>query len=477
MDQTAGLIGRRRTFWRREKAVEPEAPATPELTEYSAEWQAEVEREAASLWHTTTSSGYIPEVVSDYVDRQIERVASRLSPAELKQRIITRARNLRHEPSDEKVPAAGSQMAELPGEVPRYVKHLSPGIAEVIGEAAALWKAEGTLEAPAVVLEHIDHRLETLSSSPNAERAKAAVLAAAQRRRNTLATSPTAEQEELVEALRRESAIRQKKRIAALRAEFATAVERLRQRLEAEAEAQAARTAQAEKLRQRLREAEEQRRLEQEAEQQRLLAEEEERRLRWLNRPAPAPAPQPYGVSHEGAEHLVVAWMRHLGVLDAEVTQFSGDGGIDVASAQYIAQVKNYAGSVPVIEVRAFFGVAIADEKSPIFFTSGSVTSEGQAFADRVGMALIHYNAEEAVLTGLNSLGAQCVEFSIPQAFTRLNNQLFADCPKPATPRAHGNASRQDDDGTTTPGEARAGRGEDGAAFMLRLASVASSRT
>lgn len=146
-------------------------------------------------------------------------------------------------------------------------------------------------------------------------------------------------------------------------------------------------------------------------------ANEAKRQERWRNRPAPAPPPQPFGVSHEGAESLCAAWMRHLGVLDAEVTKYVGDGGIDVESEQYVAQVKNYTGSVAVADVRALFGVAVADGRHPILFTSGTITSEGRAFAARIRMALIHYDALDGTLRGLNALGDACIERSIPEAF------------------------------------------------------------
>jgi hypothetical protein len=42
----------------------------------------------------------------------------------------------------------------------------------------------------------------------------------------------------------------------------------------------------------------------------------------------------------------------HLGAHDAQVTQYTGDGGIDVASRRCIAQVKHYAGSVGVAAIR-----------------------------------------------------------------------------------------------------------------------------
>lgn len=154
------------------------------------------------------------------------------------------------------------------------------------------------------------------------------------------------------------------------------------------------------------------------AEEERLHEEGERlREERWLCRPAPKPLPQPFGVSHRGAESLICAWMRHLGVLDAEVTQFVGDGGIDVSSADFIAQVKNYAGSIPVAAVRELFGVAVAESKHPLLFTSGMMTVEGNAFASRVGMAVFRYNAEEGTLEGLNGKGIEAVEFSLSDAF------------------------------------------------------------
>ena len=128
-----------------------------------------------------------------------------------------------------------------------------------------------------------------------------------------------------------------------------------------------------------------------------------------LNRPAPPPHPQPYGVSHVGAEHLAAAGMRHLGVLDAEVTRFSADGGIDVESERYIAQVKNYAGTVPVEELRALHDVAVLEGKGAVLLTSGSMTEDDAVFADRAGIVVLRYNAVEATIEGPNHLGANAV--------------------------------------------------------------------
>lgn len=117
---------------------------------------------------------------------------------------------------------------------------------------------------------------------------------------------------------------------------------------------------------------------------------------------APAPLPQLFGVSHEGAEHLVAQWMAHLGESDAQVTQFTGDGGIDVTSSHYIAQVKNYAGTVGVTEIREFAGVTMVDGRKPLFFTSGAYASGAVAFAEQAGIALFVYDAVGGTLTGAN---------------------------------------------------------------------------
>ncbi|MCT1396656.1 restriction endonuclease [Microbacterium sp. p3-SID338] len=151
------------------------------------------------------------------------------------------------------------------------------------------------------------------------------------------------------------------------------------------------------------------------AAQLRLAAERE--RLR-RQRP-PAPAPQPYGVNHQGAERFAADWMRHLGVRDAKVTQYSGDGGIDVESRYVIAQVKNLrAGSaVPIAQIRDLFGTATHRGKGAVLFTSGGVSQGGLEFSDQTGIALIQYNAERGTLVGLNARGRTAIAQGFPVAF------------------------------------------------------------
>lgn len=123
----------------------------------------------------------------------------------------------------------------------------------------------------------------------------------------------------------------------------------------------------------------------------------------------PAPTPQPFGVSHAGAEALVAEWIKYLGEADAKTTVLTGDGGIDVESRHYIAQVKNYTGSVGVGEVRELAGVAAVDTRKPLFFTSGTYALGAVDFANRSGIALFTYDASMGTLHGANELGEKAV--------------------------------------------------------------------
>lgn len=124
----------------------------------------------------------------------------------------------------------------------------------------------------------------------------------------------------------------------------------------------------------------------------------------------PAPAAQPFGVSHQGAEALCAAWMRHLGALDAQETRASADGGIDILSTRYIAQVKNYSGSVGTPEVQQLAGIASVDNRAALFFTSGSYTFEAISFGNKAGIPLLVYSAEKGTLSASNKLGQEVLE-------------------------------------------------------------------
>jgi hypothetical protein len=118
------------------------------------------------------------------------------------------------------------------------------------------------------------------------------------------------------------------------------------------------------------------------------------------------PEPQPFGVSHEGAEHLVAEWLKYLGEENVEVTAFIGDGGVDVETDDYSCQVKNYGeGGVNASEMRDLFGTATAAGKNPILFTSSRLTAPAEEFANATGIACVKYDSQRSLLTPLNSAG------------------------------------------------------------------------
>ena len=146
---------------------------------------------------------------------------------------------------------------------------------------------------------------------------------------------------------------------------------------------------------------------EQQAEREAEREAERQRLQTLLSRPAPPPDPQAYGVSPEGAERIVEAWMRHLGALDAEVTRYSGDGGIDVVSSGCIAQVKHHQGIIGVAPVRELAGVASVDGRQALFFTSTGYAPGAVGFADRAEIALFTYSVEEGTLAAVNMIAAE----------------------------------------------------------------------
>jgi hypothetical protein len=105
------------------------------------------------------------------------------------------------------------------------------------------------------------------------------------------------------------------------------------------------------------------------------------------------------------AEELCAKWLHSRGESSAEVTPPGADGGVDIRGRNYIAQVKNYKGSVGVQPIREIYGIATAEGKSPIFFTSGTYTRAAVEFADSVRMPLITYDAALQSFSGVNSSG------------------------------------------------------------------------
>jgi hypothetical protein len=122
------------------------------------------------------------------------------------------------------------------------------------------------------------------------------------------------------------------------------------------------------------------------------------------------PDKQEFGVSHQGAEKLCKEWMTYLGAEESETTSFTSDGGIDVVAASYIAQVKNYSGTVPINDVRALAGVVSTDGRKGLFFTSGNYSTGAIEFANQAGIALFVYSAENGTLIDANNVATPILE-------------------------------------------------------------------
>jgi hypothetical protein len=108
------------------------------------------------------------------------------------------------------------------------------------------------------------------------------------------------------------------------------------------------------------------------------------------------------------AEYYVAEWMRWLGAIDAEVTRARRDGGVDVRSAYYVAQVKHRPQDfVSVDVVRALHGVASTEQRTGLVFSSGRYSSAALAFASRAGVALFIFRPVEGRLVAANAMAQQ----------------------------------------------------------------------
>jgi hypothetical protein len=93
-------------------------------------------------------------------------------------------------------------------------------------------------------------------------------------------------------------------------------------------------------------------------------------------------------VSARDFEFVAESWMKYWGVLDAEATTASGDGGIDVISSRFAAQVKFYANSkVGRPELQNLYGAAQGLNLGSLFFAYSSGYSDlALAWAEQVGV-------------------------------------------------------------------------------------------
>jgi hypothetical protein len=115
--------------------------------------------------------------------------------------------------------------------------------------------------------------------------------------------------------------------------------------------------------------------------------------------------PEPSSInSSYDFEHYCCEWMHYLGDSVAQVSQATGDGGADIISETYVAQVKYYNGPIPVSQVRDLLGTSVDFRKKPIFFASMSYSKGSIEFANRNMIPLFLVDAHEGEIRAGNNI-------------------------------------------------------------------------
>lgn len=118
----------------------------------------------------------------------------------------------------------------------------------------------------------------------------------------------------------------------------------------------------------------------------------------------PTSATSPWALTPRKAEELAALWMRAMGATNVQVTRFQGDGGIDVKSSKYIAQVKRFNSNVGVAPIRELAGVVRVDGRRGLFFTTTGYAQGAIEFANHAGIALFTMGYENGELTAVNGI-------------------------------------------------------------------------
>jgi hypothetical protein len=122
----------------------------------------------------------------------------------------------------------------------------------------------------------------------------------------------------------------------------------------------------------------------------------------------PKPYPRAIKSSYD-FEHYCCSWMVYLGAEDAEVSKASGDGGVDIHSENYVAQVKLYNGPIPVSQIRDLLGTAIDFDRKPLFFASMAYSKGSLEFADRNGIALFLVDSYRGEISAANDAATESI--------------------------------------------------------------------
>lgn len=126
----------------------------------------------------------------------------------------------------------------------------------------------------------------------------------------------------------------------------------------------------------------------------------------------PKPNPRSIKSSYE-FEHYCQSWMLYLGAEDAEVSRATGDGGVDVISEKYVAQVKLYNAPIPVAQVRDLLGTAVDFNRKPLFFASMAYSKGSVEFADRNGIALFIVDSYKGEIHAANAAAEESLKHGL----------------------------------------------------------------
>jgi hypothetical protein len=87
-------------------------------------------------------------------------------------------------------------------------------------------------------------------------------------------------------------------------------------------------------------------------------------------------------------------WLRFWGFSDARTCGPGADGGVDVESAEIVAQVKARVSTAGRPELQQLFGVAASRGKRAVFFSIGGYTTQAIGWANEVGIALFGFDLQ-----------------------------------------------------------------------------------
>jgi hypothetical protein len=114
------------------------------------------------------------------------------------------------------------------------------------------------------------------------------------------------------------------------------------------------------------------------------------------------------------AEFLAMRWMEFLGATGCQVSAATQDGGADVFSTEFVAEVKHHASPVSPALVRQIFGVATAERKRALFFSLSGYSQASVQFAEQTGVALFTYDFEKGTLNAKSSAARKALDYGLP---------------------------------------------------------------